>query len=183
MDERAGHDQHLDPMPTGPLWSILLALAAAGEPARAGVPPLEVLFHADLDGRFASPACGKPGPPLPDYASLVAALEAARTPGAVALLGGNWSGPDPFAAALLGPGARQADALAAILARAHYDAIAIGHNELALEDATLDALLPRLAAATRFIVTETLEPDNDRAVYMREAQARIAAALGRPLAN
>lgn len=44
----------------------------------------------------------------------------------------------------------------------------------------LDALLPRLAATARYIVTETLEPDNDRAVYMREAQARIAAALGRP---
>lgn len=45
----------------------------------------------------------------------------------------------------------------------------------------LDALLPRLAATARYIVTETLEPDNDRAVYMREAQARIAAALGRRL--
>jgi hypothetical protein len=43
--------------------------------------------------------------------------------------------------------------------------------------------LPCLAAATRFIVTETLEPDNDHAVYMREAQARIAAVLGRPLAG
>jgi sugar phosphate isomerase/epimerase len=47
----------------------------------------------------------------------------------------------------------------------------------------LDALVPRLAATARFIVTETLEPDNDRAMYMREAQARIAAVLGRPLAT
>jgi sugar phosphate isomerase/epimerase len=47
----------------------------------------------------------------------------------------------------------------------------------------LDALLPRLAAAARFIVTETLEPDHDRAIFMREAQARIAAVLGRPLAT
>ena len=45
----------------------------------------------------------------------------------------------------------------------------------------LDALMPRLAATARFLVTETLEPDNDRATYMREAQARIAAALGRGL--
>ena len=43
----------------------------------------------------------------------------------------------------------------------------------------LDALLPRLAARARCIVTETLEPDPERAVYMRDAQARIAAALGR----
>jgi sugar phosphate isomerase/epimerase len=46
----------------------------------------------------------------------------------------------------------------------------------------LDALMPRLAAATRFIVTETLEPDNDRAMLMRDAQRRIAAILGQELA-
>ncbi len=43
----------------------------------------------------------------------------------------------------------------------------------------LDALMPRLGAAARFLTTETLEADHDRAVHMREAQARIAAALGR----
>jgi sugar phosphate isomerase/epimerase len=47
----------------------------------------------------------------------------------------------------------------------------------------LDAIMPRLAATARFIVTETLEPDNDRAVFMREAQARIAAALGHATAR
>lgn len=47
----------------------------------------------------------------------------------------------------------------------------------------LDAIVPRLAATARFIVTETLEPDNDRASHMREAQARIAAVLGRSLAT
>ncbi|HEY8597634.1 MAG TPA: hypothetical protein VIL85_04345 [Thermomicrobiales bacterium] len=45
----------------------------------------------------------------------------------------------------------------------------------------LDALMPRLAAATKFIVTETLEPDNDRATLMRDAQRRIAAILGQSL--
>lgn len=43
----------------------------------------------------------------------------------------------------------------------------------------LDAIMPRLAARARFIVTETLESDQERASYMREAQARIASALGR----
>lgn len=43
----------------------------------------------------------------------------------------------------------------------------------------LDPIVPRLAARARFLVTETLEPDQDHAVYMREAQTRIAAALGR----
>jgi len=47
----------------------------------------------------------------------------------------------------------------------------------------LDAIVPRLAASARFLVTETLEPDNDRATYMREAQARIAAVLGQLLAT
>jgi len=47
----------------------------------------------------------------------------------------------------------------------------------------LNAIVPRLAATARFLVTETLEPDNDRATYMREAQARIAAVLGQPLAT
>ncbi|MFN8515362.1 MAG: TIM barrel protein [Thermomicrobiales bacterium] len=42
----------------------------------------------------------------------------------------------------------------------------------------LDALIPRLAATARYIVTETLEPDHDRAVFMREAYGRIMAALG-----
>jgi sugar phosphate isomerase/epimerase len=43
----------------------------------------------------------------------------------------------------------------------------------------LDAAVPLLAAHARYLVTETLEPDNDHAIHMREAQARIAAALGR----
>lgn len=43
----------------------------------------------------------------------------------------------------------------------------------------LDAIMPRLAARAHTIVTETLEPDHDRAVHMRDAQARILAALGR----
>lgn len=139
---------------------LLISLLLAAAPARA----TEILFHADLDGRFASPTCGKPGPATPDLAAVVAALDAARArqPDAVALLGGNWAGPDPFAAALLGPRAEHADALAAILARARYDAVALGHNDLALEDATLDALLPRLSAAGLPIVASNLTCDARR---------------------
>ncbi|HLI29279.1 MAG TPA: TIM barrel protein [Chloroflexota bacterium] len=44
-------------------------------------------------------------------------------------------------------------------------------------DLDLDALIVRLARHARFLVTETLEADHDRAVRMREAQARMAAAL------
>ncbi|MBX5489981.1 MAG: hypothetical protein IRZ14_02395 [Chloroflexi bacterium] len=44
-------------------------------------------------------------------------------------------------------------------------------------DLDLDPLIVRLARHARFLVTETLEPDHERAVRMREAQARMTAAL------
>jgi sugar phosphate isomerase/epimerase len=49
-------------------------------------------------------------------------------------------------------------------------------------DFDLDAVLPRLARSMRFVVTETLEPDPDRAVFMRDARTRIRRilAIGRP---
>jgi 2',3'-cyclic-nucleotide 2'-phosphodiesterase (5'-nucleotidase family) len=122
------------------------------------------VFHADLDGRFAEPRCGRPGRAPPDAAAVVGALAAARAeaPDLVALLGGNWAAPDPVGAALLGPGAQHAEALAGILTRGRYDAIALGHNELALEDATLDALLPRLAAAGLPVLATNLTCDARR---------------------
>ncbi|HVV17449.1 MAG TPA: 5'-nucleotidase C-terminal domain-containing protein [Polyangia bacterium] len=149
-------------------WPLLAAAAilAAGRPARAQAssPALDILFHADLDGRFAAPRCDEPGAAPPDEAAIAAALAAARlqAPAALSLLGGNWAGPDPFGAALLGPGAVHADALAALFARAGYDAIAVGHNELALDDATLDALLPRLAAAGLPLLATNLTCDARR---------------------
>jgi 2',3'-cyclic-nucleotide 2'-phosphodiesterase (5'-nucleotidase family) len=132
-------------------------------PARA----IRILFHADLDGRFAEPACGKLGrPPVADYAALVAALGDARADAQsrgdrrpFALLGGNWAGPDPFAAALLDAGPR---ALPDLLGRAGYDAVALGHDELSLDDATLDALLPALARAGVPVVATNLTCDARR---------------------
>ena len=47
-------------------------------------------------------------------------------------------------------------------------------------DLDLDALMPTLAERVRYLVTETLEPNNDRAVFMRDAQARMLRVLGRP---
>ncbi len=79
-------------------WPLLAAaILAAGAPGRAADPPpaLEILFHADLDGRFASPRCGKPGADAPDEATIVAALAAARTqaPEALTLAGRQLGGP------------------------------------------------------------------------------------------
>lgn len=44
-------------------------------------------------------------------------------------------------------------------------------------DLELDPLLRELAAAAKYLVTETLEPDPEHATYMREAQRRIRQAL------
>jgi len=47
-------------------------------------------------------------------------------------------------------------------------------------DLDLDALASRLAGSLRYLVTETLEPDADRGVYMREAQRMLEDALANP---
>ncbi|HEX2988387.1 MAG TPA: TIM barrel protein, partial [Chloroflexota bacterium] len=44
-------------------------------------------------------------------------------------------------------------------------------------DLDIDALVPRLGRTARYIVTETIEPNADRGVRMREAQRRLQAAL------
>jgi hypothetical protein len=43
----------------------------------------------------------------------------------------------------------------------------------------MDHVMARLARTARYLVTETLEPDNDQAVYMREAQSGMASLLAR----
>jgi hypothetical protein len=133
--------------------------------------PLVVLFHADLDGRFAAPVCDKQRISSPTYAGLVAALADARAatvaraePSPLVLLGGNWAGPDSFAAALREAPTTGANPLATLLKRPGYDAIALGHEELSLDPGTLDALLPALAAAGLPIVASNLTCDARRPV-------------------
>jgi sugar phosphate isomerase/epimerase len=46
-------------------------------------------------------------------------------------------------------------------------------------DADLDPVIARLCALARYIVTETLEPDANHAVLMREAQSRLLRVRGR----
>lgn len=49
-------------------------------------------------------------------------------------------------------------------------------------DLDLDRLTARLSRLARYLITETLEPDHDEAVFMREAQARmiVSRAAGTP---
>jgi hypothetical protein len=46
-------------------------------------------------------------------------------------------------------------------------------------DIDMDHIIGRLARTARYLVTETLEPNNDDAVYMREAQTGMEAVLAR----
>ena len=130
--------------------------------------PTELLFHADLDGRFA-PVCGQTPTVAIDYAGLLASIDARRAAalaGAaqppVVLLGGNWAGPDPLASEILSDGAAGARTLAALLGRGQYDAIAVGHEELSLAPAVLDELLPVLARAGLPLVASNLICDARR---------------------
>jgi sugar phosphate isomerase/epimerase len=43
-------------------------------------------------------------------------------------------------------------------------------------DMDLDRLTARLSRLARYLITETIEPDHDQAVYMRDAQSRLVAA-------
>ncbi|HVV48873.1 MAG TPA: 5'-nucleotidase C-terminal domain-containing protein [Polyangia bacterium] len=153
--------------------------AATSSSTAAPPAPVEVLFEADLDGRFGGASCGREGPG--GYAGLVATLAAHRraaepgAPSPLVLLGGNWAGPDPVAAAILAGGAAGARTMGALLALGHFDAIAIGHQELSLEPAILDELLPALARAGLPLLATNLACDARRpscAAFKRELLVR-----------
>ncbi len=142
------------------------AAPVAAQPRSA--PPTEILFHADLDGRFA-PVCGQPPAAAIDYAGLLASLDVRRAaarsgdaPPPVVLLGGNWSGPDPLTDEILSGGLAGARLLAALLGRGQYDAVAVGHEELSLAPAVFDGLLPALARAGLPLVASNLTCDARR---------------------
>ena len=40
-------------------------------------------------------------------------------------------------------------------------------------DMDLDPLIARLAGLARYLITETIEPDHDKARFMRQAQAQM----------
>jgi 2',3'-cyclic-nucleotide 2'-phosphodiesterase (5'-nucleotidase family) len=150
----------------------------------ASASPLKILFSADLDGQFA-PACGQTA--APDFVGLLAGIDLERAaardaeaPPPVVLLGGNWSGPDPLATEILASGAAGARTVAALLARARYDAIAIGHVELSLAPPLLDELLPALARAGLPLVATNLTCDARRpacAAIKRELLVRRSNAV------
>ncbi|MEA2700472.1 MAG: hypothetical protein QOI66_4743, partial [Myxococcales bacterium] len=173
-------------MGLGPVFGLITVAVATAAPvsvAAADVPGaptpslVDVLYHADLDGRFAAPRCdGKtPTTASPNFAALVGTMAAARTraaagaagaagaPGApgdrpvVTLLGGNQAAPALFARALLqDSGQEGARIVADLLARAGYDAVALGHHELSLGVEVLERLIGALAVRDVPVVATNL---------------------------
>jgi len=134
---------------------ILLGLAAGSAVAQtpAAAPAVELLFHADLDGRLVPLTCADPPEKVAvtDYAALTGRIAAARAqalsdgvPVPLVLLGGNIATPDLYGASLLERGPSGIAALSAILADAHYDAVALGHHELSLSESQLHQLVTAL---------------------------------------
>ena len=140
---------------------MILPLLLAG--SALGV-PIEVLFHADLEGELASPACESGRPEGPGLASLVTALGKAREaaaargePPPVTILGGDTLSPDPFAEALFQADDQGIDTAVQAFSRAGYDAIGFGEHELDLRPERLGRLARRLADAGMPLLLSNIE--------------------------
>ncbi|HEY4187855.1 MAG TPA: hypothetical protein VGP07_22460, partial [Polyangia bacterium] len=135
----------------------------AAPPEQAAPPAIEILYHADLDGRLATPACAGAAKREGDvdYATLLGRLAGERADGSrpVTLLGGNIATPDLFGAGLVERGPAGIEALAALLARGQYDAIAFGHHELSMTPEALGQLARALVARGMPVVATNLRCD------------------------
>ena len=163
------------------------APTAPGDPG-GPTPPIEILFHADLDGRFAAHGCEREQSRAPDFARLVGALSTARAEAAeapreapVVLMGGNLVGPELVARGVFVRGAAGADALAALMAGARYDAVALGHHELSLAPEALVALVAGLAARGVPVVATNLTCDATRARLCQSIRRWVLVRRGRAL--
>ncbi len=155
-------------MRTGLAALTLVMLAPRAAAAAAADPsPVELLFHADLGGQLAQPACGKATGEAQDYAMLAAAVRRLRDEAAAAgraapvvLLGGDQIGPGLFAREMLGNG-RELGALdlAVALARAGYDAVALGRHELRVPREMLERYAAAMAAHGMPLVATNLRCD------------------------
>ncbi|MCW5806713.1 MAG: 5'-nucleotidase C-terminal domain-containing protein [Deltaproteobacteria bacterium] len=130
--------------------------------------PVEVVYHADLEGQMAVPRCGEAaaGAEEPDYAAQVAAIRRARdaNPAVIALLGGDQLGPDLFTRNILQrDGEAGARDVAALFARAGYDAITLGNHELSYEKDQLERFASTFAATKIPIVVSNLSCEGPRA--------------------
>jgi 2',3'-cyclic-nucleotide 2'-phosphodiesterase (5'-nucleotidase family) len=145
---------------------IAAAAVALATPAHEG---LAILYHADLDGRLATPDCASRRSVPPDYPALLGAIAVARAAAAanqltppVTLLGGNLAAPDLFGRGLLARGAPGVELLATLFARGSYDAVALGHHDLSLDPSELQLLVDALASRGMPVLATNLRCDEHR---------------------
>ncbi|MDQ3298442.1 MAG: 5'-nucleotidase C-terminal domain-containing protein [Myxococcota bacterium] len=130
--------------------------------------PVELVYHADLEGQLAVPRCtGSFAQTDPDYAAQVAAIQSLResatergVPQPVVLLGGDQIAPDLFTRMMLEDyGDVGAQAIAAVLGRAPYDAITLGNHELSTTRARLERFVAAATASGMPVVLSNLKCD------------------------
>jgi len=148
--------------------------------------PVEVVYHADLEGQLALPRCGAAAPPEPDFASQVAAIMTLRqsatdrnVPQPIVLLGGDQIAPELFARGILETeGEAGARAIAAVLGRAKYDAVTIGNHELSTKRDRLERFVAATTAAGMPIVLSNLKCDASVQPFCRSVSREVFVTRG-----
>lgn len=130
--------------------------------------PIELVYHADLEGQLAAPRCGRsPTQAEPDYAAQVAAIQSIQqaatergAPQPIVLLGGDQIAPDLFSRVVLeDEGEAGARAIAATLGRARYDAITLGNHELSTRRERLERFADAVTSVGMPIVVSNMKCD------------------------
>ncbi|MCX5741147.1 MAG: 5'-nucleotidase C-terminal domain-containing protein [Proteobacteria bacterium] len=150
------------------------------------VAPLEIVYHADLEGQMAVPRCGEAGEEEPDYAAQVAVIRKLRQDATdrggsvpITLLGGDQIAPDLFVRSILKrDGEAGARDLVAALVRAGYDAITLGNHELSTERDRLDRFVAATARAGIPIVVSNLRCDVTRQAFCKHVQREVMLVRG-----
>jgi 5'-nucleotidase / UDP-sugar diphosphatase len=141
---------------------IALVVLLAAMPSRAwGV---DILFHADLDGHLARPACEAAVREPPGFAALVGAIGKVReeaaaqgVPPPVAFFGGNALAPGLFARGLLEHEPQAGlELLAQVLAAAGYQAATLGHHDFAAGRPMLERFVAALGKGGVPVVVSNL---------------------------
>lgn len=152
--------------------------------AQDASPVLELIYHGDLDGRFAQPDCLGGRGQAASYPRLVGLLGRARaaattTGGApVALLAGNLAAPDLLGLSLLEQGEPGIDRIGKLLARGGYDVVALGHHDLALEPSRLRGLVEALDGRGLPVVVSNLTCERERAALCERTRRELLVRRG-----
>ncbi|MEE8409505.1 MAG: hypothetical protein V3T05_07865 [Myxococcota bacterium] len=139
--------------------------ATTSEPNRR---KLTVLFSNDMYGRFRRITCDEPGAEVIDFANLVGAADAVRAeverrgdPPPIFINNGDNIGPKAMARFLLAHGDEGGRRIAAWFARAGFDVVGIGNNDLASAPGRLKSYLTAGRAAGVWFSAANLDCKGD----------------------